>query len=111
MPAQAAERARTRRRDHPGCPAQPKGSDEFVFRARSRERSREIGAAGLRRGTVERKLRAVTLRVLHVDTERGWRGGERQTLWLAQELARRGHLSIVAARLGEPLSARATEAG
>ena len=27
------------------------------------------------------------LRVLHVDTERGWRGGERQTLWLALELS------------------------
>ncbi len=57
------------------------------------------------------KLRAVTLRVLHVDTERGWRGGERQTLWLARELARRGHGSVVAARQGEPLSARAAEAG
>jgi glycosyltransferase involved in cell wall biosynthesis len=49
--------------------------------------------------------------VLHVDTERGWRGGERQALWLAQELARRGHGSIVAARGGEPLEARARAAG
>jgi glycosyltransferase involved in cell wall biosynthesis len=57
------------------------------------------------------KLRAVTLRVLHVDTERGWRGGERQALWLARELNRRGYGSIVAARRGEPLSARAAEAG
>jgi glycosyltransferase involved in cell wall biosynthesis len=56
-------------------------------------------------------LRRVTLRVLHVDTERGWRGGERQTLWLARELARRGHDSIVAARPGEPLWERAIEAG
>jgi len=56
-------------------------------------------------------LRAVTLRVLHVDTERGWRGGERQTLWLARELARRGHESIVAARRGEPLSDRAAGVG
>ena len=56
-------------------------------------------------------LRAVTLRVLHVDTERGWRGGERQTLWLARELARRGHVSIVAARTAEPLAHRAVEAG
>jgi L-malate glycosyltransferase len=58
-----------------------------------------------------RKLRAVTLRVLHVDTERGWRGGERQTLWLARELARRGHTSIVAARSNEPLATRAVDAG
>jgi L-malate glycosyltransferase len=58
-----------------------------------------------------RKLRAVTIRVLHVDTERGWRGGERQALWLAAELAERGHVSVVAARAGEPLAARATAAG
>lgn len=57
------------------------------------------------------KLRAVTLRVLHVDTERGWRGGERQALWLAREMDRRGHGSILAVRRGEPLSARAAEAG
>jgi L-malate glycosyltransferase len=59
----------------------------------------------------QRKLRAVTLRVLHVDTERGWRGGERQALWLARELARRGHASIVAARSNEPLAAAAARAG
>ena len=52
----------------------------------------------------------MTLRVLHVDTERGWRGGERQALWLARELARRGHASIVAARAGEALAARACAA-
>src|SRR5205814_1164112 len=47
------------------------------------------------------------MRVLHIDTERGWRGGERQSLWLAAELARRGHVSIMAARPGEPLARRA----
>ena len=57
------------------------------------------------------KLRAVTLRVLHIDTERGWRGGERQALWLATELAKRGHRSVIAARAGEPLALRAAEAG
>jgi L-malate glycosyltransferase len=51
------------------------------------------------------------LRVLHVDTERGWRGGERQVFWLARALARQGHRSIVAARADEPLAQRATEAG
>jgi L-malate glycosyltransferase len=56
-------------------------------------------------------LRRVTLRVLHVDTERGWRGGERQALWLAAELARCGHESIIAARAGEPLAVRASELG
>ena len=53
----------------------------------------------------------MTYAILHVDTERGWRGGERQALWLAAELARRGHASIVAARAGEPLARRAATAG
>jgi L-malate glycosyltransferase len=56
-------------------------------------------------------LRAVTISVLHVDTEKGWRGGERQTLWLAAEMAKRGHQSVVAARRGEPLASRAAAAG
>lgn len=51
------------------------------------------------------------MRILHIDTERGWRGGERQTLWLAQSLDGRGHRSIVAARPDEPLARRAREAG
>jgi glycosyltransferase involved in cell wall biosynthesis len=37
------------------------------------------------------------MRVLHVDTEPTWRGGERQVLLLARELARDGHDSLVAA--------------
>ncbi|MEO7083652.1 MAG: glycosyltransferase [Gemmatimonadaceae bacterium] len=53
----------------------------------------------------------MTLRVLHVDTERGWRGGERQAFWLAAELSRRGFGSVVAARTGEPLAGRALAAG
>jgi glycosyltransferase involved in cell wall biosynthesis len=51
------------------------------------------------------------LTVLHVDTERGWRGGERQALWLATALAARGHRSLIAARTGEPLADRAAAAG
>ena len=51
------------------------------------------------------------MRILHIDTERGWRGGERQALWLAAELARRGHVSLIAARPGEPLAQRARERG
>ncbi|HEX4681728.1 MAG TPA: glycosyltransferase family 4 protein [Gemmatimonadaceae bacterium] len=53
----------------------------------------------------------MTIRVLHVDTERGWRGGERQALWLAQELSRQGHDCLVAARPNEPLLERARHAG
>ncbi len=51
------------------------------------------------------------MRILHIDTERGWRGGERQALWLAAELRQRGHLTIVAARPGEPRAQRSIEAG
>jgi glycosyltransferase involved in cell wall biosynthesis len=50
------------------------------------------------------------LRVLHVDTERGWRGGERQVLWLSRGLAALGTDSVIAARSGEPLAIRAQEA-
>lgn len=53
----------------------------------------------------------MTINVLHVDTERGWRGGERQVFWLARELARRGHGTIVAARGGELLAQRALHEG
>lgn len=51
------------------------------------------------------------LRVAHLNTERGWRGGERQTLWLAEALQRGGHQSYVVARPGEPLAERARAAG
>ena len=50
------------------------------------------------------------MRILHIDTERGWRGGERQALWLAVELARRGHQVLMAARPDEPLARRAVDA-
>ena len=56
-------------------------------------------------------MRRVTINVLHVDTERGWRGGERQVLWLARELTRRGHGTIVAARGGDMLQWRAADEG
>jgi L-malate glycosyltransferase len=79
------------------------------FAARNEATSHD--SCALRTEGDRRKLRAVNLRVLHVDTEHGWRGGERQVLWLASELARRGHGSIVAARAGEPLTDRARAAG
>lgn len=50
------------------------------------------------------------LRVVHVDTERGWRGGERQAFWLAERLVRLGHHSVMAVRPGEPLATKAAEA-
>jgi glycosyltransferase involved in cell wall biosynthesis len=51
------------------------------------------------------------LRIVHLDTQRGWRGGERQAFWLARALARSGHDSIVAARPDDALAAAALEAG
>jgi glycosyltransferase involved in cell wall biosynthesis len=51
------------------------------------------------------------LRIMQVDTERGWRGGQRQTLLVARELARLGHRCFVAAWPGEPLAERAAAAG
>jgi glycosyltransferase involved in cell wall biosynthesis len=51
------------------------------------------------------------MRILHLDTERGWRGGERQAFWLAAELARRGHFSAVAARRSHPLAQRVRDSG
>jgi L-malate glycosyltransferase len=47
------------------------------------------------------------LTVLHVDTERGWRGGERQALWLAAGMRDRGHRAIIVARRGDELARRA----
>src|SRR5690606_2343696 len=66
------------------------------------------------RAHARRSRQAMTSRpltVMHIDTERGWRGGERQTLWLAQRLARAGHRSLLVARPGQPLAERAAAAG
>ena len=51
------------------------------------------------------------LTVLHVDTERGWRGGERQVLWLAQALDAARYRSLIAARPGGQLATRAGTSG
>ena len=48
---------------------------------------------------------------MHVDAERGWRGGQRQALWLAGALEDLGVRSVLAARAGEPLAARARAMG
>jgi glycosyltransferase involved in cell wall biosynthesis len=50
------------------------------------------------------------LTVLHIDTERGWRGGERQVFWLAREMKRLGHRPLIAARPRELLATRASAA-
>jgi glycosyltransferase involved in cell wall biosynthesis len=49
--------------------------------------------------------------ILHIDTERGWRGGERQVLWLAESLIRAGNDCVIAARPDQPLAIKAQELG
>ncbi len=51
------------------------------------------------------------LRVLHLNTERGFRGGEAQTLLLAAGLRARGHECLIAGAAGAPLAERAQAAG
>ncbi len=51
------------------------------------------------------------VKILHVNTERTWRGGEQQTLWLATGLRDLGEESEVVAQPGSPLAERARAAG
>lgn len=51
------------------------------------------------------------LRTLHLDTERGWRGGEQQALYLAKGLAARGHVAELVGLEGEEFVRRGREAG
>jgi glycosyltransferase involved in cell wall biosynthesis len=51
------------------------------------------------------------MRVLHVDPERGWGGGEVQVMLLLRALRDAGHESCLAARPGSRLAQLATDAG
>lgn len=51
------------------------------------------------------------MKVLHVNTERTWRGGEQQVLYLARGLAARGVEQELLCQQGSVLAARAREAG
>lgn len=51
------------------------------------------------------------LRTLHLDTERGWRGGEQQALHLARGLIARGHVAEVAGLASEEFVRRSRAAG
>ncbi|MBN2491041.1 MAG: glycosyltransferase [Planctomycetes bacterium] len=51
------------------------------------------------------------LSTLHLNTERTWRGGERQTLYLAEGLCARGHLARVLCRADSELGRRARASG
>ncbi len=51
------------------------------------------------------------MRIVHVDPETGWRGGQSQVFALMQELRRAGHSSILAAPRDGELASRALESG
>lgn len=51
------------------------------------------------------------MRTLHINTERGWRGGEQQTFQLITGLTAAGHIADAVCRAGEPLAERLKEAG
>jgi L-malate glycosyltransferase len=51
------------------------------------------------------------MRVLHLNNEKTWRGGERQTLLTAQEHRRRGGDDAIACRPGSPLETAARAEG
>lgn len=57
------------------------------------------------------KLSGMDLRTLHFDTEIAWRGGQQQTLLLAEGLARRGQGVVLAAPAKSELLPRARAAG
>ncbi|MCH8819144.1 MAG: glycosyltransferase family 4 protein [Acidobacteria bacterium] len=56
-------------------------------------------------------VRAKNLRVLYVDTERVWRGGQEQLFTLMLGIKDRQHQACLAAPVDSPLSARAREKG
>lgn len=51
------------------------------------------------------------MKILQLNFERGWRGGERQTLLTMQQLQRQGHQVALLARAGGELAVRAHEQG
>ena len=51
------------------------------------------------------------MRIVHVDSARGWRGGQNQVLLTARGMARRGHDVVVACRTASSLRDHARAAG
>ena len=49
------------------------------------------------------------IKICHLDTERSWRGGEQQLLYLAQGLKAAGDTNLIVARQGSSLATRAKE--
>lgn len=51
------------------------------------------------------------LKILHINTEKTWRGGEQQVLYLAKGLTAKGHTSTIICQPGSPLAERAKREG
>ena len=51
------------------------------------------------------------LRTLHINTARGWRGGEQQSFYLIKGLIERGHAAEAVARPGQDYARRLSDAG
>ncbi|MEO2069257.1 MAG: glycosyltransferase family 4 protein [Desulfurobacteriaceae bacterium] len=51
------------------------------------------------------------MKILHVNTEKGWRGGEQQLFYLAKGLSKFGIKSVVACKVNEELERRCKEEG
>lgn len=51
------------------------------------------------------------MKILELNLERGWRGGERQTFWSALRFLEAGHDVALVARAGEPLAKAAEREG
>ena len=69
-----------------------------------------VREAGEARGAGPRASGKAGMKVLHVDTAAGWRGGQNQVLLTARGQAARGHEVTVACRAGGALEARARAA-
>ena len=51
------------------------------------------------------------MKILHLDTGKGWRGGQQQLFWLLQGLRERGQEQLLLAPAGSPLVTRVREKG
>jgi glycosyltransferase involved in cell wall biosynthesis len=51
------------------------------------------------------RISLINMKILHVDEQTGWRGGEQQASWLIEELAKRGHGIGIAGRPGSAILA------
>ena len=51
------------------------------------------------------------MKILHINTERTWRGGEQQTLYLIRSLIERGVSCHLVCQAGSPMETKALEAG